>query len=302
MLDKSLSEHFASFHVTNCCNQKFSSLKWYPQSRVQSHNSFFRANTSYESLKSFYTATVQGRPRLLWEKNVQIMLFPESPNSSMPPMYSEAFETMMMGLEPSAVAISELLQGSKEYEQEVRNQIAGRWTKLTSHYLLVGSAALTTGIAAIYQNAVARLQYIVNCAFTQEVQGSVRENFGTCRKCRDLSNHSATPDLCILRDLCKPQILELRSGVINRYIMADYGGVWVGAGGSLYEELPVTNISLLNLSDTKPTIRYPTHIIMGRKTVVTADGTLAIRFHDFFNHLEEVLVNTAKKYLCSGVC
>ena len=91
----------------------------------ESSRIFFWSNLSYPVLKNFYQATVQCRPRLLWEKNTQIMLFPEIPNYGMPSMYSESFERFMGGLTPSARTVSELFADSSEYGQEVREQVEG---------------------------------------------------------------------------------------------------------------------------------------------------------------------------------
>ena len=85
-------------------------------------------------------------------------------------LYSEKWEKFMGGLDPLAWTISELLADSSEYEQEVREQVEGRWTKLTSHYIWLAATNLQTGIATLYRTAFARLDYIVECAFSQEVQ------------------------------------------------------------------------------------------------------------------------------------
>ena len=53
-------------------------------------------------------------------------------------MYSGKWEEFMGNLVPSARTVSELLADSSEYEQEVREQVEGRWTKLTSHYSTFG--------------------------------------------------------------------------------------------------------------------------------------------------------------------
>ena len=78
---------------------------------------------------------------------------------------SEVFERFMGGLTPSARTVSELLADSSEYGQEVREQVEGRWTKLTSHYIWLASTVIQTGIAALYRTTFARLNYIVECAF-----------------------------------------------------------------------------------------------------------------------------------------
>ena len=74
----------------------------------------------------------------------------------MPSMHSKAFERFMGGLTPSARTVSELLADSSEYGQEVREQVEGRWTKLTSHYIWLASTVIQTGIAALYRTTFAR--------------------------------------------------------------------------------------------------------------------------------------------------
>ena len=98
----------------------------------------------------------------------------------------------MGNLVPSARTVSELLADSSEYEQEVREQVEGRWTKLTSHYIWLAASNIQTGIATLYRTAFARLDYIVECAFSQEVQ-QCSDLKVRCRKCRDAVNHSGTP-------------------------------------------------------------------------------------------------------------
>ena len=66
-------------------------------------------------------------------------------------MYSESFERFMGGLTPSARTVSELLADSSEYGQEVREQVEGRWTKLTTHYIWLASTVIHTGTAALYR-------------------------------------------------------------------------------------------------------------------------------------------------------
>ena len=111
------------------------------------------------------------------------MLFPEIPNYGMAAMYSEKWEEFMGGLAPSARTVSELLADSSEYEQEVREQVEGRWTKLTSHYIWLAATNLQTGIATLYRTAFVRLDYIVECTFSQEVQkGSEQDRNVRCRK------------------------------------------------------------------------------------------------------------------------
>ena len=61
----------------------------------------------------------------------------------MPAMYSDLWEKFMGGLIPSARTVSELLADSNEYEQEVREQVEGRWTRLTSHYIWLASTECT---------------------------------------------------------------------------------------------------------------------------------------------------------------
>ena len=92
-----------------------------------------------------------------------------------------------------------------------------------------------------------------------------------------------------MRNLVLPQILEMRSGVVNRYCMSDFGAVWVGAYGQCYDHALLTTVSILNLSDTKRVIRYPTHYIHRNKSVVKLDETVITRFHDYFVYVEEVL-------------
>ena len=91
-----------------------------------------------------------------------------------------------------------------------------------------------------------------------------------------------------MRNLVLLQILEKRSRVVNRYCMSDFGAVWVGAYGQCYDHAPITTVSILNLSDTKRVIRYPTHYIHGNKSVVKLDDTVITRFHDYFVYVEEV--------------
>ena len=201
----------------------------------------------------------------------------------MPSMYSESFERFMGGLTPSARTVSELFADSSEYGQEVREQVEGWWTRFTSHYIWLASTVIQTGIAALYRTTFARLNYIVECAFAQKVQQFPEQGPNArCRKCRDAASHSGTPDLCIMRNLVLLQILEMRSGVVNRYCMSDFGAVWVGAYGQCYDHAPITTVSILNLNDTKRVIRYPTHYIHGNKSVVKLDETLITRFHDYF--------------------
>ena len=197
----------------------------------------------------------------------------------------------MGSLAPSARTVSELLADSSEYEQEVREQVEGRWTKLTSHYIWLAASNIQTGIATLYRTAFARLDYIVECAFSQEVQQCSDQGLKVrCRKCRDSVNHSGTPDLCFMRNLVLPQVLEMRAGVVNRYCISDFGAVWLGAQGNCFEHAPITTVSLLNLSDMKSkAIRYPTHYIHGNRSVVKSDGVVISRFHDFFVHVEECL-------------
>ena len=290
LLHLTLNEHFAQAHNVNCCGEAFVSLKQFLTHLTNHHASFFRSNLSYPVLKNFYLATVQCRPRLLWEKSTQIMFFPEVPNYGMPAMYSEAFEKFISGLTPSARTVAELLADTSEYEREVREQVEGRWTKLTSHYIWLTSTVIQTGIAALYRTAFARLSYVIDGVFEHEVQlfpdpGPIAR----CRKCKDAVSHSGTPDLCIMRNLVLPQILEMRLGVVNRYCMSDFGAVWVGAYGQCYDHAPITTVSILNLSDTKRVIRYPTHYVHGNKCVVKVDETVITRFHDYFVYLEEVL-------------
>ena len=95
------------------------------------------------------------------------MLFPEIPNYGMPSMYSESFERFMGGLTPSARTVSELLADSSEYGQEVREQVEGRWTKLTTHYIWLASTVIQTGTAALYR---ATLQ---GCSQSQRYTGLV---------------------------------------------------------------------------------------------------------------------------------
>ena len=116
LLHLTLNEHFAQAHEVNCCNEVFASLKRFLTHLMSHHGSFFRSNLSYPVLKNFYQATVQCRPRLLWEKNTQIMLFPEIPKYGMPAMYSDKWEKFMGNLAPSARTVSELLADSSEYE------------------------------------------------------------------------------------------------------------------------------------------------------------------------------------------
>ena len=68
LLHLTLNEHFAQAHEVNCCNQAFVSIKRFLSHLIAKHATFFFSNLSYPVLKNFYQATVQCRPRLLWDK------------------------------------------------------------------------------------------------------------------------------------------------------------------------------------------------------------------------------------------
>ena len=72
LLHLTLNEHFAQAHEVNCCNEAFVSIKRFLSHLISKHATFFFSNLSYPVLKTFYQATVQCRPRLLWDKNIPI--------------------------------------------------------------------------------------------------------------------------------------------------------------------------------------------------------------------------------------